>query len=108
MNEQEIERAIDDLKDINKALKVQHMIRDMDGETTREDMKIYRSRFASVNLGIFTLKKQVPKKPIKKRFVISPDAEPLDCCPSCGNYLSNRHYKCCNDCGQKLDWSVEE
>ena len=53
------ERAIEDLKDINTILKTQHMCKVLDDELTKKDVEDYKSRFASVNLAISALEKQL-------------------------------------------------
>ena len=53
----DIERAIEDLKDINTILKTQHMCKVLDDELTKKDVEDYKSRFASVNLAISALEK---------------------------------------------------
>ena len=47
---------------------------------------------------INALEKQIPKKPIKDKYV--PE---LDFCPECGTEVTNCNY--CPLCGQKIDWS---
>lgn len=40
------------------------------------------------------------RAPIMKEF----PAGWFPCCPHYGSYLSERHYKCCPDCGQIINW----
>lgn len=40
------------------------------------------------------------RAPIMKLF----PAGRFPCCPHCGSYLSEHHYKCCPDCGQIINW----
>lgn len=40
------------------------------------------------------------RAPIMKDF----PAGTFPCCPHCGNYLPERHYKHCPDCGQLINW----
>lgn len=40
------------------------------------------------------------RAPIMKEF----PAGWFPCCPHCGDYLSERHYKHCPDCGQIINW----
>ena len=47
---------------------------------------------------INALKKQIPKKPTKDKYV--PE---LDFCPECGTEVTNCNY--CPLCGQKIDWN---
>ena len=106
----DIERAIDDLKDINIILKTQHMCKVLDDELTKKDVEDYRNRFASVNLAISALEKQMPKK------VECFNGLNETCCPEChfvfgysmelGEY-DGENYNYCVECGQKLDWEVE-
>ena len=55
----DIEKAIEDLKDIKTILKTQHMCKVLDDELTKKDVEDYKSRFASVNLAISALEKQL-------------------------------------------------
>lgn len=62
---------------------------------------------------IQTLEKQIPKKVEKDKY-IGIDGDFYDLCPTCKNNLcttgllarSKKRY--CGDCGQRLDWGVEE
>lgn len=54
--------------------------------------------------------KQIPKKPIMKRYFEDLEEEYL-CCPTCGEILTDRipannktFYFHCMNCGQKFDW----
>ena len=58
--------------------------------------------------------KQIPRKPIMKRYFEDLEEEYL-CCPTCGEILTDRipadnkiFYFYCMNCGQKFDWSDEE
>lgn len=58
--------------------------------------------------------KQIPRKPIMKRYFVDLEEEYL-CCPTCGDILTDRipidnktFYFHCMNCGQKFDWSDEE
>lgn len=58
--------------------------------------------------------KQIPKKPIMKKYFENLEDEYL-CCPTCGEILTDRipadnktFYFHCMNCGQKFDWSDEE
>lgn len=61
------------------------------------------SRYTILNEALETainaLEKQIPKKPIKDKYV--PE---LDFCPECGTEVTNCNY--CPLCGQKIDWSA--
>ena len=62
-----------------------------------------------VNMAIKALEKQIPKKPIPS-YGINNTINSYKC-PTCdNNYLGGGEYRydCCEDCGQKLDWSDEE
>ena len=102
----DIERAIEDLKDINTILKTQHMCKVLDDELTKKDAEDYKSRFASVNLAISALEKQIPKKVKqyndKSIFIY----EGVFYCPSCQEDVSMDDIYCCQ-CGQSLDWEEE-
>lgn len=73
----------------------------------REGVTFDETLFASLNMAIEALEKQIPKRPILESW--SPAL-----CPSCSAELSelvgdgcDKHWynkKIC-DCGQKLDWS---
>ena len=96
-----IEKAIEDLKDINTILKTQHMCKVLDDELTKKDVEDYKSRFASVNLAISALEKQMARSPVNRcaTFLIAE-------CPRCNGTVSF-HHKHCHWCGQNLDWEVE-
>ena len=49
-------------------------------------------------MAINALEKQIPKKPIKDKYV--PE---LDFCPECGTEVTNCNY--CPHCGQKINWN---
>lgn len=93
----DIELALEDL-DILVEIARQHM-------TIGEWLGITRSALIMKK----SLEKQIPKKPIRKSWSISK-------CPACGTNLGEwledgyhddwDNLKIC-DCGQKLDWSVE-
>lgn len=74
---------------------------------------VYRNRKMYAELAIQALEKQIPKKPIpidyKKYMNVVNNAISLRggfWCPNCKKVV--RSGSCCNDCGQKLDWSDEE
>ncbi|MFW5670521.1 MAG: hypothetical protein ACOCM4_15070 [Acetivibrio ethanolgignens] len=56
----------------------------------------------AIETAIEALEKQIPKKPVKKSFIIP--YEGINVCPSCKEPLGGKKYYCC-ECGQKLDWS---
>ena len=67
----------------------------------------------ALNTAISALEKQIAEK-IEKDIVIDEDysgntyEREIPVCPSCNNiYLASKQ-SYCNQCGQKLDWSVEE
>ena len=49
-------------------------------------------------MAINALEKQIPKKPIKDKYV--PE---LDFCPECGTEVTYCNY--CPHCGQKINWN---
>ncbi len=68
----------------------------------------------AIGYAISALEKQIPKKPIMKRYFEDLEEEYL-CCPTCGEILTDRipvdnktFYFHCMNCGQELDWSDEE
>jgi formate dehydrogenase maturation protein FdhE len=103
------ERAIEDLKDINTILKTQHMCKVLDDELTKKDVEDYKSRFASVNLAISALEKQIPKK-VTYDYGLNETR-----CPECKTIFGyaeegedDEYYTpYCYECGQCLDWEVE-
>jgi rRNA maturation endonuclease Nob1 len=99
----DIEKAIEDLKDINTILKTQHMCKVLDDELTKKDVEDYKSRFASVNLAISALEKQMPKK-IKK--FTYPKNIVYMYCPECDEGIDENNLFC-SRCGQKINWEVE-
>lgn len=100
-----IEKAIEALKDINTILKTQHMCKVLDDELTKKDVEDYKSRFASVNLAISALEKQIPKKP--KQYT---DTFKMTYyfCPICEYVRITGNQKRCDACGQKIDWEEED
>ncbi len=67
-----------------------------------------------MNIAISALEKQIPKKP--KNYLVN-----MKCidflCPNCkkkiiskidGEWVAGKNQKFCDECGQALDWSVEE
>ena len=68
----------------------------------------------AIDVAIQALEKQIPKKPIMKRYFKDMEEEYL-CCPTCREILTDRipadnktFYFHCMNCGQKFDWSDEE
>ena len=62
------------------------------------DECMYGERRCAYQLAIKALEKQIPKKVIAG----------VRCkCPSCGELFAS-DWKFCFECGQKLDWTVEE
>ena len=64
----------------------------------------------ALDMAIKALEKQIPKK-VNLRHIRKYDGFDDGECPTCGNSVlrdgfSNDVY--CDDCGQKLDWSVED
>lgn len=65
---------------------------------------LYDRNFA-IDMAIGALEKQIPKKPSN---ISHPQYNvKIGSCPSCGQ-RNNIYKKFCIECGQKLDWSVEE
>ena len=59
-------------------------------------------RHKALDLAISALEKQIPKRPIKRTFVIGcKEVKPINCCPTCKEPNND---DCC-DCGQRIDWS---
>lgn len=54
-----INKSIKALENLIKHIKTQHMLKDIDGDTTLEDIETYRNRFVALGLGISALKKQI-------------------------------------------------
>ena len=52
----------------------------------------------AIEMAINALEQQIPKKPIKDKYV--PE---LDFCPECGTEVTNCNY--CPLCGQKIDYN---
>lgn len=59
---------------------------------------------------IYALEKNIAKKPIKKIDHIEDFAEYY--CPNCSTYLTSEceeeYARCCDHCGQVIDWSEEK
>ena len=65
-----------------------------------------RENFKLINLAISALEKQIPKKPIE---VIDEKRWEDWACPECRTLIEGGSVMLhCWNCGQKLDWSVEE
>ena len=70
----------------------------------REPRSVYITE--ALHMAVVALEKQIPKRPIKRTFLIGcKEATPLNGCPTCKEIL-HRIGNCC-DCGQKIDWSDE-
>ena len=55
----------------------------------------------ALTIAINALEKQIPKKPkTDDRYV-------MYICPCCNDFIKVSH-NCCQNCGQRLDWSDEE
>lgn len=80
----EIESALVRLKTISKSMLISK----------------YNGLESDMNLAIEALEKQIPKKVSNKAMHHN--------CPSCFSRLEIEFTDYCADCGQKLDWSVEE
>ncbi len=61
------------------------------------------------NIAIEALEKQLPKKPIEVNDAYTPKIGKfrVGTCPNCLVEVSDR-FNVCLDCGQKIDWRVEE
>lgn len=61
------------------------------------------------NIAIEALEKQLPKKPIEVNDTYTPKIGEfrVGTCPNCLVEVSDR-FNVCLDCGQKIDWRVEE
>lgn len=57
--EKSLKKSIETLGNLITQTKTQHMLKDMDGEATTEDIAIYRDEFVALNLGRKALEKQV-------------------------------------------------
>lgn len=82
----------------------------------------YNGLSEDIKVAVEALKKQVPKKIVYQEYkymgkIIRPygiDGAPYDLCPSCNKNLCTEgkfgrpKMNYCPDCGQRLDWSVEE
>ena len=66
--------------------------------TSRYIIVNYLKLNEALKIAINALEKQIPKKPIKDKYV--PE---LDFCPECGTEVTNCNY--CPLCGQKIDWN---
>lgn len=63
----------------------------------------------ALNIGIYALEKQIPKK-VNLRHIRKYDGYDDGECPNCGMSVSREfdgNDVFCPDCGQKLDWSDE-
>ena len=55
-------------------------------------------------MAIAALEKQIAKRP--KSSAITNDIRIVGYCPNCDSFI-DKYMPCCNNCGQKLDWSEE-
>ena len=104
----DIEKAID-------ALKMDNALMEFDPNTGEErpiefQNELNQCAYKANLLAISALEKQIPKKPLEQRYVnYEIENELIGHCPSCRLKWDvsfwQRH---CSNCGQKLDWSVEE
>lgn len=60
----------------------------------------------NVEVVVKALEKQIPKKPKDIRY-FGMAGHHIGLCPVC-NDGANSEFQYCGDCGQRLDWSVEE
>ena len=71
---------------------------------------IPQKRAEAIDVAIQALEKQIPKKPINKKYSFYPHSTLLKSkygeCPTCKTIQVDDKY--CANCGQKLDWSEEE
>ena len=62
----------------------------------------------AIGIALSALEYQIPKKPLPKGTHKGFDNY---CCPSCNHILSNQYEEyelpCCGNCGQKLDWKLD-
>ena len=88
-----------------------------------EHLKLLRDRTSNINIFnrivfdkiLQALDKQEPKKPIKCKLEspiqigntrFEKGTEILEKCPVCNNWVNGaKKQNCCDNCGQKLDWS---
>lgn len=63
--------------------------------------EIGKSVFLTLAEAEEALKKKIPKKPVKRSFIIP--HEGIDVCPNCKNPISKKEHIC--NCGQAIDWS---
>ena len=98
----DIEKAIEQLKsDIDT-------IKSVYSATALE--KIKEHFMTCYMTAISALEKQKPKKPLEQRYVnYEIENELIGHCPSCQLRWDVAYWqRHCSNCGQKLDWSVEE
>ena len=62
-----------------------------------------------LDIAIECIEKQIPKKPLHfiQTFENGCDDWEYDCCPICGNGVTEDYDNYCSNCGQALDWSDE-
>ena len=106
---EERDKLIKQLADVySAALKVAKSI------DCNEVKALYNVPLKNMELIVWALEKQMPKKPIMKPYFEDMEEEYL-CCPTCGEILTdiipdenkNFYFHCLN-CGQAFDWSDEE
>lgn len=89
-------------------------IKELKGSEEIQEFYYVESFIEAFNIAIQVLEKQIPKKPIMRRYFEDSEEEYL-CCPTCGEILTDRipadnktFYFHCMNCGQKFDWSDSE
>ena len=93
MNKQEIEKAIEMMKERYKFAKENYL----------EEVPEY---VEALRMSVEALEKQIPKKPIEQRYV---NNELIGICPSCQLRWDVAYWqRHCSNCGQKLDWRVKK
>lgn len=89
-------------------------IKELKGSEEIQEFYYVESFIEAFDIAIQVLEKQIPKKPIMRRYFEDLEEEYL-CCPTCGEILTDRipadnktFYFHCMNCGQKFDWEGDK
>ncbi len=93
------------MNDVKKAIET---LKDM--RSYFNDRSYRQYSMPAIDTAISALEKQIPKKPLEQRYVnYEIENELIGHCPACKLRWDVAYWqRHCSNCGQKLDWGVEE
>ncbi len=104
-----IQRAIEKFDRFNKSRKDYAEKNRCENPNFNDDL--FDEFTKDIETAISAMKKQIPMKPVMKRYFEDIEEQYL-CCPTCGEILmdiilgyNKEFYLHCLNCGQKFDWS---